>query len=527
MSAGGTASIRAVAGLLFVGTVVASLSAIPPSAPRLTGPAGTPEGNATNPVPRSIAKQAEAGRAPWVVEENAKPGTTDWKPSGPQHRNEIEGYASTTSATHGETVRLYVSTGAAAYTVEAYRMGWYGGKQGRLIWKSPTLKGRRQPAPVVDARTNLVEARWAPSLDVRIDGTWPPGSYLFKLSADTGHMRYIPLTVRWDRAKAALLIVNAVTTWQAYNTWGGHSLYAGTSAGPSGRATMVSFDRPYVNDSGAGDFLGNELPLVSMVEREGYDVDYWTDIDLHERGDKLTDHQAVVTLGHDEYWSLEMRNAVERARDRGVNVVFFGANAVFRSIRLEPSDRGPLRRQVNYRSAREDPMTGVDNARVTVSWREAPVARPESSLVGTYYECNPVKADMVVSDPSAWVFAGTNLQAGDRLANVVGPEYDRYRPDVPQPPGPVQVLAHSPLTCRDEATYSDMTYYSTPSGSGVFATGTNWWISRLARDCVPTEPCPLEENVERITRNVLDVFARGPAGRAHPSEANYTRIAGA
>ncbi len=508
---------------LVVGTAIGAVLSLVPSVRSATfssiaGP--KLPGGATRPA-------AANGKAPWLMQENAKPGTTDWKLAGPPNKANIEGYADATSATDGETVRLFVSTGAATYGVEAYRLGWYGGTQGRLVWKSAILPGARQPVPTVDRSTAMAEAHWAPSLAVTIDRTWPPGDYLFKLVADTGHQRYLPLTIRDDTSQAAVLVVNAVTTWQAYNKWGGHSLYEGvggaSGSGPSGRSQVVSFERPYDNDAGAGDFLGNELPFVSMAEREGYDVTYWTDIDLHHRGALLANHKAIVTLGHDEYWSAEMRSAAETARDSGTNLAFLGANAVFRSIRLMPSETGPFRHEVNYRSAKDDPMAGVDNSRVTVSWRESPVNRPESTLVGNFYQCNPVKADMVVSDPSAWVFAGSGLSTGDKLLGVVGPEFDRYDTSAPDPPGPVQVLTHSPLKCKGESTYSDMTYYSAPSGAGVFATGTNWWVSRLNKACNPNEPC-FEENVDRITRNVLDAFAIGPAGAAHPSVSNYKTL---
>jgi hypothetical protein len=463
------------------------------------------------------------GRARWVVEENKKAGTADWHITGPVRRGEIEGYTDATSVNRGQTVRLFVSTKASTYRVEAYRIGWYGGRQGRLVWKSGVLSGVRQPEARVDPTTNMAEARWAPSLSVRPDRSWPPGNYLFKLVADNGYSQYVPLTVRDDGSRAALLVVNAVTTWQAYNRWGGHSLYEGVDRSgtttAAARAQVVSFDRPYLNDSGAGDYLGNELPMISLLEKEGYDVAYWTDIDLHARGGQLADHKALITLGHDEYWSREMRDAVEAARDAGMNLAFFGANAVFRAIRLAPSDLGPDRRQVNYRAASDDPLSGVDDSRVTVSWREPPLSRPESTLVGAFYQCNPVKADFVVADASAWVFAGSGLGKGDRIRNLVGPEYDRYDVNAPLPPGPVQVLAHSPLRCGGRASHADMTYYSTRSGAGVVATGTNWWISRLNPACPPSEGC-YDPRLARVTRNILDVFAAGPAGRAHPSISN-------
>ena len=466
--------------------------------------------------------KAVVGRAAWVVTENRKPGTADWHITGPINRNNIEGYADVTSAVQGQRVVLYVSTDAPTYHVDAYRMGWYGGTQARLVWRSQTLSGVRQALAQVDPRTKMAEAPWSPSLTVTPDQAWPPGNYLFKLVASNGFAQFIPLTIRDDSSRAALLVVNAVTTWQAYNPWGGHSLYEGFDAyggfSGAGRSQVVSFDRPYENDSGAGDFLGNELPMVSFLEKEGFDATYWTNIDLHHRGDLLENHQAVITLGHDEYWSLEMRDAVERARDQGVNIAFFGANAAYRAIRLEASPLGEHRREVNYRSTR-DPLYGIDNSRVTVSWREPPLNRPESSLVGSYYECNPVEADMVITDPTAWVFAGTGVVADERIPRLVGPEYDRYTPSAPAPPGAVQVLARSPVRCRGKASFSDMTYYAAPSGAGVFATGTNWWISRLGPPCPPPKIC-YDERVVAITRNVLEAFAAGPAGLVHASEAD-------
>lgn len=482
------------------------------------------------PLPGSSAASrtsAASDPAAWLVEENQKPGTLDWQVKGPINNGNIEGFAEATSVNQGESVRIFVSTDSPGYHVEAYRMGYYGGRQGRLIWRSANLPGSRQASAVIDPTTKMAEAKWRPSLTLDVNATWPPGDYLIKLVADNGFQQFIPLAVRDDASHAPLLVMNAVTTWQAYNKWGGHSLYEGRSGPgasfvPNQRSQVVSFDRPYVNDSGAGDFLGNELPLVTLVESLGLDVTYWTNVDLHQRPQLLANHKAIVSLGHDEYWSLEMRQAVEHGRDGGVNVAFLGANALYRAIRLGPSDLGPNRREVNYRVARDDPLSGVDNSRVTVSWREPPLNRPESTLVGTYYECNPVKADMVIADASAWMFAGTGLSSGDKLKNVVGPEFDRYSKSAPQPPGPVQVAAHSPVRCRGHATFSDMTYYGAPSGAGVFATGTNWWISRLGPACAPDD-C-IDSKVVRITENVLRAFAAGPAGQAHPSVSNINSL---
>ncbi len=512
--------------VVVIGIAVGAVALLAPS----SGGANSSGTDAVGPpLPGSSGTGVRAAGDPaaWIIGENQKPGTSDWQVKGPINNGNIEGYADATSVTQGAAVRIFVSTDSPGYHVEAYRMGYYGGRQGRLVWRSTNLVGSRQALPVVDSTTKMVEAKWRPSLTLNVDATWPPGDYLIKLVADNGFQQFVPLAVRDDTSHAPLLVMNAVTTWQAYNKWGGHSLYEGQSSPraqftPEQRSQVVSFDRPYVNDSGAGDFLGNELPLVTLIESLGIDVTYSTNVDLQQRPELLANHKALLSLGHDEYWSLEMRQAVERARDSGLNVAFFGANALYRAIRLGPSDLGANRHEINYRVARGDPLFGKDNSRVTVSWREPPLNRPESSLVGTYYDCNPVKGDLVVADPSGWVFAGTGLSAGDKLKNVVGPEFDRYDKNVPQPPGPVQVLSHSPVRCHGRATFSDMTYYSTPSGAGVFATGTNWWISRLGPACPPGD-C-VDAKVVQITENVLKVFAVGPAGQSHPSVSNLSRL---
>ena len=472
---------------------------------------------------KAVGAAGAAGgvRAAWVVQENARPGTSDWRLTPSPGKGMIEGYADRVSAQQGDRVTLYVSTDAPTFTVEAYRIGYYGGLGGRLLWKSAEVQGVKQAKPDRDSKTNMIDAQWAPSLTVPLTAAWPQGDYLFKLVASNGHQQYVPLTIRDDRSTAAFVVQNAVTTWQAYNLWGGYSLYEGKNGSGGSdyehRSRVVSFDRPYQLGGGSQDFVGSELPMVSMVESLGLDVTYWTDVDLHERGSLLGQHKALLSLSHDEYWSRTMRDNARAGRDRGLNIAFFGANAIYRHIRFEPSGLGPDRHQVDYKVAREDPLFGTENKEVTSDWRAFPVSEPESTLIGNFYECNPVKADMVVADDAAWVFAGTGLTSGDRLHQVVGSEYDRYDPTVPGPKN-VQILTHSPLRCHGKASYSDMTYYTAPSGAGVLATGTNNWIVKMSEDCPPTATytCPKDALI-KVTTNVLNAFGVGPAGLAHPS----------
>jgi hypothetical protein len=464
-------------------------------------------------------------RAAWVTAENTRRGTRDWQLRGSWHKGDIEGFADRVSVDTGQSFGMRVSCDGTGFRVEAYRMGDYAGLGGRLVWRSAAQPCSKGPAPTVAAKTNMVSADWPESLRVRTDASWVPGYYLMKLIADSGPEHYVPMTIRDDASHAAYVVQASVTTWQAYNIWGGYDLYEGVAGRRStfaARARIVSFDRPYDIGAGAGD-IGNELPLVSHVEALGLDVTYATDIDLHEEPQRLLWHRALLSLGHDEYWSKAMRDGADAALRAGTNVAFLGANAAFRHIRLQPSALGPDREEVDYKSAREDPLNGKDPQDVTVDWREPPNRRPESELIGDLYECNPVNADLVVADPSSWVLAATGLARGDRLADVIGPEYDRFTPG-PGVPTNVAIVAHSPVRCRGHDSYADMTYYARPSGAGVFATGTNWWIARLDGPCPPGSGRCVAHDVATITDNVLAAFGGGPAGLGHPSSSNYATL---
>ena len=462
----------------------------------------------------TVAAQGDGGPG-WVVAENRRSGTTRWRISDPGPAHAIEGWADRVSVAQGGRVGLHVSTTAGRFRVEAYRMGWYGGLGGRLVWRSGPLPGRRQPPPTRSPGTSMVATHWRPSLILPIDDTWPPGDYLLKLVAPTGQ-RYVPLTVRDDTSQAALVVLNAVTTWQAYNRWGGRSLYVGPDGRLETRSRVVSFDRPYGAEQGAGDFLGNELPLVRLVESLGLDVTYWTDIDLHQHPQQLVAHHGLVSLGHDEYWSTRMRRGAEAARGRGVNLAFLGANAVFRHIRLAPSPTGPDRQEVNYKpwSAGDDPAWRTDPAEVTTDWRQPPLNDPESRLLGAEYDCNPTRAPGVVVAPSSWLLAGTGVRAGTRLPGLIGDEYDRLGPTAPHPPG-VRSLLHSPVRCRGRASFADTTWYTTPGGAGVFDAGTGSWVCQLARVCSDHRSASaLTARVVRTTTiNLLRHLAAGPAAR--------------
>lgn len=472
------------------------------------------------PSPSPSVAPGELDGAAMIRAENELRGTTTWRLHRGSNEN-IEGYADHVSAERGEEVTLYVSTPDKVFHVEAYRLGYYQGKGGRLVWRSKTTRSEPQRPPDLDRSTNMVEARWKPSLRVTIGDDWTPGVYLLKLVASKRAQSYVPLVVRDDASRAALVFQSEVTTSQAYNRWGGYSLYLGPDGSFDNRARVVSYDRPYASRGGAGQ-IGEEQPFIQLVERLGLDVTYWTDIDLHERPQLLARHKALISLAHDEYWSTNMFDGAIKARARGVNLAFFGANAIFRRIRLEPSRLGPDRHQVNYKVGTEDPLYGKQASEVTSDWRAPPGSRPESEILGGLYQCNPVHGDMEIADASSWVFEGTGLKNGDHINDIVGNEYDQVDGAYPTPKT-VQILAHSPVVCRGQHDFSDMSYYTTKSGAGVFDVGTQGWVGGL--ECGKPIHGPLcDKRVMKITENVLRLFSRGPAGKIHPSKPNYAKF---
>ena len=456
--------------------------------------------------------------------ENARPGTTDWRITVDEPDGRIEGYLDTTSTNLGGVVRLAVASPASTWHAEAYRMGWYHGAGARLVWTSDEQPAQIQPFATVDAATGLAEARWTPTLDITTGPGWPPGDYLLKLVSGGHGAHYVPLTLRDDGAPAAVLLVNAVTTWQAYNEWGACSSYQCPFLKSRSRATLVSFDRPYAHAyrKGAADFIDHEWPLVSLVEELGIDAAYATSIDLHRHPEIALAPHAVLSLGHDEYYTAAMRAALVAARDHGVNLAFFGANPVYRQVRLEPSTDGrPDRTLASWRSL-DDPGAVDDPTLATVEFRALGLA--EHGLVGVGYACEGVNAPMVLRDTTSWIYAGLDVHDGQSLRNLVGNEADRVDAKLGSPDN-LDVLAVSPIRCSDgRTTTANMTYYSAPSGAGVFASGTIWWVCALDGVlCSWPENVPL---VRGVTANVLRAFAAGPAGAAHPSTGTPAKPAG-
>jgi hypothetical protein len=522
------ASATGAAGLVIAGASDSSQASMLAKKKQPSAHAKRPAAHAHKAVTqKTLASGVVVPTAAWLIAENQRPGTLDWIVNFVQPDHALEGFASQVSAKAGDDVAVFINTTAKAVRVDAYRMGYYQGLGGRLVFRSNTVAGVAQPPPTVSVGIGTVSCPWSPTLSFTVDDTWPPGCYLLKLVGDGGQEQFVPLTVRDDTSAAAYVFQNSVTTWQAYNLFGGYSLYYGPngrgSQDFSHRARAVSFDRPYPQTwaSGAADFVGNEYPLLYDMERLGLDLTYWTDVDLHARPQLLGNHRALFSLGHDEYWSGAMRDAAQYFTQGGGNLAFLGANACYRQIRMQSTSVGPDRLQVCYKDATEDPIVPQDPSQTTVNWNQAPVNNPESTLIGSTYQSVGAQADMVVSDASSWFFDGCNLADGHVFPNMIVGEYDRYVPSLPGPRN-LDVLAHSPIP--GQANWSDLTYFTTgPKGGGVLASGSAYFVYRLAAStAMPPNILPAAipgetEVLLRAMENLYGLFGHGPAGAKEPS----------
>jgi hypothetical protein len=457
------------------------------------------------------------------IPENDLPGDPHWWVTNVGAPDAIMGYAGQASVLPGQPVTLYVSTTAREFRVSAFRIGWYRGDLARKVWESGPVRGHQQRASAMVASTNTVYTDWGPSLTVPTDD-WPAGSYLLRMDADNGAQRYVPVTVRSATTAGKVVIKNGTATWQAYNTWGGYDLYIGPGNSYDDRSYAVSLDRPF-DQEGAYLFLVYERKAINLAERMGLPLAYLSSMDIATDPHALDGASALISLGHDEYWSPPERANVTAARDRGVNLAFLGANAMFRRTRLAATTLGANRLVICYKTSYTlDPMYGVDNAAVTSDWPDPPNPDPQQSVTGTLYEGFPTVADYVVTEPDAWMFKGTGVSKGTSFAAVVGIEYDRVNPGSPVP-RPIQIVSHSPLTCNGVNSYADTAYYTHSSGAGVFNVGTMRWVESFGP---PTYHWGITKACGRFTRrttaNVLRAFADGPAAAKYPAHDNLAAM---
>jgi hypothetical protein len=454
-----------------------------------------------------------------IFEENQQPGSSQWRiPTSRSNlvaddtNNQIKGYASVASVNKGSSISFHVTVNPSQpFTIDIFRMGFYQGLGGRLMQHVNPIKGVAQPAcPVVDVATHLVACSWPASYSMTIPRSWTDGIYLVVLTNANLYQNYITFVVRDDTRRADLLFQQSVNTYQAYNDWGGYSLYSYNSLGKE-RAYKVSFDRPYEHD-GSGDLFGWEVYFVKWAEQQGYDLTYSTDVDTAANPARLLSVKGFLVVGHDEYWTKEMYDAAEHARDAGVSLGFFGGNDIYWQARYEASAKGVANRVlVSYKTSdtpnSTDPITASYPRLTTDRWRNPLPNRPEQSLMGVMYSSQVGRGwdsnvSNLIINSSQPIYARTGFADGSNVAGIVGYEADRWFPEYPSPSHQsYTLLSRSPYTDIDGSRdYSNSVIYQALNGSWVFATGTMGWNYALGR------PGLLDVGIQQTTMNVLNLF---------------------
>ncbi|MBJ6633407.1 N,N-dimethylformamidase beta subunit family domain-containing protein [Streptomyces sp. I5] len=408
----------------------------------------------------------------------------------------IEGFASPSAVAPGDSVDFHVTVEPPRpFRVTVHRVGHYDGRGAAEITTSPRLHGTAQLPPLTAGRTVSCH-HWWQSWRLPVPTYWSTGAYVAVLATEDGrHRAHVPFTVRDDRP-ADLLLVLPDLTWQAYNAYPAADGRTGASLAPAHEedeaddpVTTVAFDRPYAGD-GLPPHAGHAYDVIRWAERYGFDLAHATARDLHAGRVDPARHRGLVFPGRDEYWTAEMRTAVEGAREHGTSLVFLSARTLHRQIELAPSPSGADGLLTcGRRRGRSGPAL----------WREND--RAEQLLLGIQY-AGPVPGPrpLIVRNAGHWLWEGTGAHEGDVLDGLVAGGADRYYPRTPLPAHEERILlAHSPYGDRQGARcHQETSLYRAPSGAWVFASGTLAWSPALDR------PGHADPRVQRATANLLD-----------------------
>jgi hypothetical protein len=476
-----------------------------------------------------------------IERENCLPGTlpSEWDVSGAGDAN-IQGYATDISVNQSQTVQFKVDTNSSNYRLDIYRMGYYGGRGARLVatvQPSASLP-QNQPACTTEGNTGLVEcSSWAVSAAWTVPATAVSGVYFAALVREDGTpgASHVPFVVRDDDGASDVLFQTSDTTWQAYNAYGGKSLYTGGPGSNPSRAYKVSYDRPFTTrDNAEEDFVFNaEYPMVRWLERNGYDVSYTTGVDSDRRGPLIKQHRAFLSVGHDEYWSGAQRANVVAARDVGVDLAFFSGNEVFWKTRWEDNYRTLVSYKETHANAKIDPAATT----WTGTWRDPrgfnpQGGQPENALTGTAFTVN--SGTTAIRVPAAdgrmrlWRSTSVATQAAGGVAvlsdGTLGYEWDEDLDNGFRPAGLVRMSTttvdgveklqdHGSTYDSDTATHH-LTLYRDTNGAAadalVFGAGTVQWSWGLDgehdRGSSQTSPA-----IQQATVNLLADMGPRPA----------------
>ena len=430
-------------------------------------------GNAP-PGAETIALINYHGSLPWQIAHSVSNTSYVW------------GYATKPSYLPGEVIDLKVSTTAPTFEASLWRYSTTGATKDQpfaFVATQAGFRGTVGAARTIGKTTHMIKTAWLVAAHLTIPTSAPSGVYLVRLAGSTNVQSYVPITVRSAKPATYLYVVPSMT-WQAYNVWGGTSLYQSIgipSAMPhdGARARSVSYDRPYLYGDGFPMFQAEDMTIIKFLQQNGYEVAFTTDTDLSIDPAHQWNPKAVIIGGHSEYWTTKMYDWLNtKVNIKGTfGLASFGANSGFWTCTMLAAGRTErcLRRGITKKSA------GIDNLRSR--------KRPEQAIFGAEFGVIAVGGGQIKVSKGAvgtGLLNGTGLVSGSSLGYLAGYEVDQVHPTNQSFKKGKYDLKFATMTVRQQFNPCACPYNRSPlrgdtmvrrlpSGRRVFAAGTLWW----------------------------------------------------
>lgn len=429
------------------------------------------------------------------------------------------GYVNPLSVAQGEDIQFYISTNIPIFDLRIYRFDFFK----EFVMTIHGIRGGFQITPD-SAYTN--GCQWRVSYTLHTSNFWKPGVYEADFPTMEGNKRIVFVVRSAQPGKDSKIIVSLpVSTWEAYNAYGGKSLY-GFNSDKLIPAFRVSFNRPFT-DTTLYDidqsYYTWAQSLTMWLDWEHMPVEYMMNTDLDRIPNLLGNYKILVIIGHDEYWSGVERDAIDKFLAAGNRIIILAGNTCWWKSRLEDSSQT----LVCYKNYALDPVFQYAPSEATDLWNTWPVEKPENLLTGLSWRSGGVvNYDTTLPfvrgyggfgawNTHHWVYEGTGLREGEVFgypSAIVGYEVDaamfNWIDGVPtvtgedSTPRSFRILGVSPAEIPNEPNnlrHALMGLFFNAKGGAVFNVGTNNWTNGLFRD----------SNVQRITKNVFTRFASG------------------
>ena len=444
--------------------------------------------------------------------------------------DKLAGYTTSASVLPGEVLKLRVRS-AGTWSVMVIRIGSHAGGDGRVIDSLTNQPASSQPDCTMTADTLMVSCPWNDTLSFAT-GSWPTGLYVARLDSSDG-FAVAPFVVRSSNNAGKTVVNFGLFTLAAYNKFGGTSAYRGIDNTAVGKAKVVSLDRPIDSAWALPHFIRHEASVAIAADRNLTDATWTTGVDMHNGATSLSGVTSIITSGHDEYWTVAQRKALDKALSKGTNLFITGGNTLYWRVRLQASSVGANRQMAIYKEKSADPVK--NSAQTTVRWRHSPKGNPESKISGTVYNnwhdvCNEEPNDWIVTDPTWWGYNNTGVTAGTRIPGLVGREVDQLMTKFPIPKN-TRIVAHGSYICgltgMPVTKLHDATFITLKSGASVFATGSQMWPCAMNGNCVGQGTTDLTNRFTRaVTDNVIQVFDAGKVKKSWRAKNNVKTVYG-